>query len=181
MAHPRAPGPAVSAALGSPAGARVTLIFILLFLLYMFDYIDRQVVTSLFPFLKTDLGISDTQAGLLVSAVYWSIVVFVFPISVLIDRWSRRISAGAFRHDGRGAGRWIGVLGPQRLDLHQGVHCTTVDWSDMAASAGRTDRCKALVMGGHSTRREADSRPRPAGITGIGGLERPQSGIWTRP
>jgi MFS family permease len=74
--------------------ARVTLIFVLLFLLYMFDYVDRQVVTSLFPFLKRDLGITDTQAGLLVSAVYWSIVVFAFPVSILIDRWSRRKSIG---------------------------------------------------------------------------------------
>jgi MFS family permease len=66
----------------------------MLFLLYMFDYVDRQVVTSLFPFLKADLGLTDTQAGLLVSAVYWSIVVLAFPASILIDRWSRRRSIG---------------------------------------------------------------------------------------
>jgi len=73
---------------------RVTWLFVMLFLLYMFDYIDRQVVTSLFPFLKADLGLTDTQAGLLVSAVYWSIVVLAFPASILIDRWSRRRSIG---------------------------------------------------------------------------------------
>jgi MFS family permease len=94
MAKSTVPGPAVPAPPPSPAGARVILIFVLLFLLYMFDYIDRQVVTSLFPFLKNDLHISDTQAGLLVSAVYWSIVVFVFPVSILIDRWSRRKTIG---------------------------------------------------------------------------------------
>jgi MFS family permease len=94
MANAKVPGPAIPAAMVSPAGARVTLVFVLLFLLYMFDYIDRQVVTSLFPFLKADLHISDTQAGLLVSAVYWSIVVFVFPISILVDRWSRRKTVG---------------------------------------------------------------------------------------
>ena len=44
-------------------------IFTLLFLLYMFDYLDRLVIVSLFPFLKQDWGISDTQCGLLVSAV----------------------------------------------------------------------------------------------------------------
>ena len=73
---------------------RATLVFILVFLLYMFDYIDRQVVTALFPFLKSDLGLSDTQTGLLVSAVYWSIVAFAFPASILVDRWSRKYSVG---------------------------------------------------------------------------------------
>jgi predicted MFS family arabinose efflux permease len=65
-----------------------------LFLLYMFDYIDREVISSLIPFLKHDLGVTDTQAGSLASAVYWSIVVFTFPVSILVDRWSRKRSVG---------------------------------------------------------------------------------------
>jgi predicted MFS family arabinose efflux permease len=69
-------------------------IFSLLFLLYMFDYIDRLVVVSLFPYLKKDWGLTDTQCGLLVSTVYWSIVFFSFPVSILIDRWSRKRSIG---------------------------------------------------------------------------------------
>jgi MFS family permease len=69
-------------------------IFILLFLLYMFDYIDRMVITSQFPFLKADWNLTDTQCGMLVSAVYWSIVLFTFPISILVDRWSRRKTIG---------------------------------------------------------------------------------------
>jgi len=64
-------------------------VFWLLFLLYMFDYMDRMVVVSLFPFLKQDMGITDAQCGLLVSAVYWSILIVSFPASVLVDRWSR--------------------------------------------------------------------------------------------
>jgi predicted MFS family arabinose efflux permease len=66
--------------------------FCLLFLMYMFDYIDRLVIVSLFPFLKAEWGMSDTQCGLLVSAVYWSIIIFSFPVSILIDRWSRKKS-----------------------------------------------------------------------------------------
>jgi len=69
-------------------------VFALLFLLYMFDYIDRMVITSLFPFLKTDWKLTDTQCGMLVSAVYWSIVLFTFPVSILVDRWSRRKTIG---------------------------------------------------------------------------------------
>ena len=67
-------------------------VFGLLFLVYMFDYIDRLVIVSLFPFLKADWGLTDTQCGLLVAAVSWSIVLFTFPVSVLVDRWSRRKS-----------------------------------------------------------------------------------------
>ncbi|MCB2146266.1 MAG: MFS transporter [Deltaproteobacteria bacterium] len=81
--------PGIGARLSSPR-----VVFSLLFLLYMFDYIDRLVVVSLFPFLKQDWGISDTQCGLLVSAVYWSILIFTLPVSVLIDRWSRKKSIG---------------------------------------------------------------------------------------
>jgi predicted MFS family arabinose efflux permease len=69
-------------------------IFILLWLLYFFDYVDRMVVVSLFPFLKKDWGLTDAQCGALVSAVYWAIVLFSFPISIVIDRWSRKKSIG---------------------------------------------------------------------------------------
>lgn len=68
--------------------------FSLLFLLYMFDYIDRLIIVSLFPFIKAEWGISDTQCGLLVSAVYWSILLFSFPASILVDRWSRKKAIG---------------------------------------------------------------------------------------
>jgi predicted MFS family arabinose efflux permease len=64
-------------------------IFGLLFLLYMFDYMDRMVIVSLFPFLKQEMGMTDAQCGLLVSVVYWSILGFSFPVSILVDRWSR--------------------------------------------------------------------------------------------
>jgi MFS family permease len=69
-------------------------VFILLFLLYMFDYIDRMVVTSMFPSIEKDWGITHTQSGLLVSAVYWAIVLLTFPVSILVDRWSRSKTIG---------------------------------------------------------------------------------------
>jgi predicted MFS family arabinose efflux permease len=69
-------------------------IFVLLFLLYFFDYVDRTVVTSLFPFIQRDWGISDAECGLLVSAVYWAILIFTFPVSILVDRWSRKKTIG---------------------------------------------------------------------------------------
>lgn len=69
-------------------------VFILLFLLYMFDYIDRMVVTSMFTSIEKDWGITHTQSGMLVSAVYWAIVLLTFPVSMLVDRWSRSKTIG---------------------------------------------------------------------------------------
>jgi MFS family permease len=69
-------------------------VFVLLFLLYMFDYIDRTVVTSMFTSIERDWGISHTQSGMLVSAVYWAIVILTFPVSLLVDRWSRTKTIG---------------------------------------------------------------------------------------
>ncbi|MBU3916200.1 MFS transporter, partial [bacterium] len=69
-------------------------VFGLLFLLYMFDYIDRLIVVSLFPYIKQDWGLTDAQCGMLVSTVYWSILIFSLPGSILVDRWSRKKSIG---------------------------------------------------------------------------------------
>jgi MFS family permease len=69
-------------------------VFVLLFLLYMFDYIDRTVVTSMFTSIERDWGITHTQSGLLMSAVYWAIVILTFPVSILVDRWSRTKTIG---------------------------------------------------------------------------------------
>jgi MFS family permease len=64
-------------------------VFILLFLLYAFNCVDRVIVSSLFPFLKTEFLLTDSECGLLASSVTLMMTIFVFPISLLIDRWSR--------------------------------------------------------------------------------------------
>ena len=69
-------------------------VFVLLFLLYMFDYIDRSIVTSMFTSIERDYGISHTQSGMLMSAVYWAIVILTFPVSLIVDRWSRTKTIG---------------------------------------------------------------------------------------
>ena len=43
----------------------------------------------MFSSIEADLGISHTQSGMLVSAVYWAIVLLTFPVSIIVDRWSR--------------------------------------------------------------------------------------------
>jgi MFS family permease len=65
-------------------------VFLLLFLLYLFNYVDRMVIASLFPYLKADWGLTDTQCGWFASIVTLMMTVFVFPVSLLVDRWSRK-------------------------------------------------------------------------------------------
>ncbi len=64
--------------------------FVLLFLLYFFDYADRVVVSSLLPDLKREWGLSDAQGAMFFTVVYWSIIAATLPVSILADRWSRK-------------------------------------------------------------------------------------------
>lgn len=59
-------------------------------LLGISDFVDRQVLAALFPFIKEEYALSDTQLGLLVSVVNISIALLVIPCGYLIDRWSRK-------------------------------------------------------------------------------------------
>lgn len=63
--------------------------FAMTFTLMLFDYIDRQVIVSLFPHIKAEWNLSDKQLGSLVSII--SIVVGVggIPVALLADRVSR--------------------------------------------------------------------------------------------
>src|SRR5665647_586785 len=69
-------------------------VFILLFLLYLFDYADRMVVNSMFTYIQAEWHITDTQCGWLVSVIYLAIGILTFPVSLLIDRWSRTKTIG---------------------------------------------------------------------------------------
>jgi MFS family permease len=69
-------------------------VFVLLFLLYVFDYADRMVVNSMFTAIQKDWGITNTEAGWLVSVIYLAIGILTFPVSILIDRWSRTKTIG---------------------------------------------------------------------------------------
>src|SRR6516165_5782257 len=57
--------------------------------LMMFDYIDRQIIASMFPFLKSDWMLTDAQLGALVSVVSVTVAVFGIPVAWVADRFSR--------------------------------------------------------------------------------------------
>ncbi|MDE2363453.1 MAG: MFS transporter [Hyphomicrobiales bacterium] len=65
------------------------LAFALSFLLMAFDFIDRQIVVSMFPHLKEEWGLSDQQLGALVSIVAITVALGTLPISLFVDNWSR--------------------------------------------------------------------------------------------
>jgi MFS family permease len=60
----------------------------------MFDYADRMILNSMFTSIQKDWGITDTQCGWLVTVIYLSTGLLAFPISILIDRWSRTKTIG---------------------------------------------------------------------------------------
>lgn len=74
---------------GSAVGLAAWLAFALTFALMMSDYISRQVLLAVFPFLKAVWGLSDTQLGSLVSIVALMVGVLSIPISFAADRWGR--------------------------------------------------------------------------------------------
>jgi MFS family permease len=57
--------------------------------LYVFDYVDRQIIVSMFPYMKADWGLSDKQLGSLVSVVSITVAIGALPIALLADRASR--------------------------------------------------------------------------------------------
>lgn len=80
------------------SGTRVKKLFWILFLLNLLNYIDRQVLYSVFPLLQNDLALSDAQLGTLASAfmlVYMCCAPF---IGYWADRSPRQklIAAGAW-------------------------------------------------------------------------------------
>jgi predicted MFS family arabinose efflux permease len=57
--------------------------------LMLVDYIDRQVIVSLFPYMRSDWGLSDKQLGALVSVVSVTVALGALPVALLADRYSR--------------------------------------------------------------------------------------------
>lgn len=68
-----------------------TLVLWLLTLMYVMSFIDRQIIGILSPFIKEDLGFSDTQLGWLKGLAFAFLYALVgIPIAWLADRYSRK-------------------------------------------------------------------------------------------
>lgn len=77
--------------IAGPGPAYAWYALVVLVLVYVLNFIDRQLLTILAPDIKHDLGISDAQFGFLYGTafgVFYS--VFGIPLGKLADRWSRK-------------------------------------------------------------------------------------------
>ncbi len=86
--------PEIPVAAVSSGSARRTrmypwLVFALAFGLLLADYMSRQVLSAVFPVLKTGWGLTDSQLGSLNSVVALMVGLLTFPLSLLADRWGR--------------------------------------------------------------------------------------------
>ncbi|MFF0526795.1 MFS transporter [Nocardia amikacinitolerans] len=65
------------------------VVFALAFGLLLADYMSRQVLSAVFPFLKSEWALSDSQLASLTSVVALMVGILTLPLSVLADRWGR--------------------------------------------------------------------------------------------
>ncbi|TWB50657.1 spinster family MFS transporter [Nitrospirillum viridazoti] len=98
------PAPDTPATVAPPPSPAVPLVsapyrryaLTLLFVTYALNYLDRQIVTILAEPIKRDLGISDTQLGLLTGLAFGLVYCgFGLPIARLADRFNRVWIIGA--------------------------------------------------------------------------------------
>jgi MFS family permease len=77
---------------GYPRPAYAWYVVVILFLAFTVSYIDRQIISLLVDPIKADLGISDTQIGLLQGFAFTVFYTFAgIPLGRLADRKNRKI------------------------------------------------------------------------------------------
>ena len=71
------------------ARAYAWVVFALMFFLLLSDYMSRQALNALFPILKVQWQMSDTQLGSISGVVPLAVGVLTLPFSIIADRWGR--------------------------------------------------------------------------------------------
>lgn len=67
-----------------------TFVLLLLTVVYGFNFIDRQIVGILAPFIQEDLGLTNTQLGLLIGLAFaFLYTIIAIPIALLADKFNR--------------------------------------------------------------------------------------------
>lgn len=74
-----------------PASKRYKFeLLVLLWLAYFFNQADRQIFSTVLPLIKKDLNLTDTQLGLIASALVWTYGLLVPLAGFAGDRWSKK-------------------------------------------------------------------------------------------
>jgi MFS family permease len=67
-----------------------TAVLLILTLVYVFNFLDRQIIGIVAPFIQADLGFSDSQMGWLMGLAFAALYCTVaIPIALLADRFNR--------------------------------------------------------------------------------------------
>jgi MFS family permease len=78
------------AAISTPASRTYAwIVFALTFGLLLSDYMSRQVLNVVFPYLKNEWALSDGRLGALSGIVSFAVGALAIPLSLLADRWGR--------------------------------------------------------------------------------------------
>lgn len=86
--HPTANDGSEDTSIGIPR-RYAWIVFALTFGLLISDYMSRQVLNAVFPLLKSEWTLSDSQLGLLSGIVALMVGLLTFPLSLLADRFGR--------------------------------------------------------------------------------------------
>ncbi len=78
----------------SDGGLHSHVILILFTLLYIVNYMDRQVLSVVQESIKIDLNLTDSQIGSIQTIFLMSIAMFALPATYVVDRWSRKKAVG---------------------------------------------------------------------------------------
>ncbi|MGB1807976.1 MAG: spinster family MFS transporter, partial [Porticoccaceae bacterium] len=74
----------------TPSKSYRSLVLVLLTVVYGFNFIDRQIVGILAPFIQKDLGLTNTELGLLIGLAFATFYTLIaIPIAWLADRYNR--------------------------------------------------------------------------------------------
>jgi len=93
---------------GYPKGAVGALV--LLFVINLFNYIDRQILSAVEPLLRKELGLDRAQTGMLSTAFLVSYMIGAPLLGSLADRFSRWIIIGASVMAWSLASGWTGMV-----------------------------------------------------------------------
>lgn len=75
-------------------GSKATYVMVICSLLFLVNYMDRQIMAAVLQPMKVDLGLTDFQAGLANTMFYVGVLLFCVPVAHWVDKWSRKKMIG---------------------------------------------------------------------------------------
>ena len=109
----------------------------LLWFVCLFNYADRQAIFSVFPLLKTEMGLTDVQLGIVGASFMWVYAAAAPLAGIVGDRFARK-SAHPRRPD-------LLVADHGRdgaVDASTGTWCCSARWRDWARRSTSPPRCR---------------------------------------